>query len=151
MGKCWFESLHVDGPDEQAASDYFFTAMFFNGDVSLIKEHPISNYFCNRDLNTASLEYWRYNYQSNQAIFQSGTDEKGNLQIDLVSGVENFKNKVLFITGECNTLIGEEYQKDHMMYFNNTEMVVINNAGHSMFGEQPEESIGAVRRYFKEN
>ena len=67
------------------------------------------------------------------------------------SDFENFKNKVLFLAGECNTLIGEEYQKDHMKYFKNAEMMVIKNAGHTMFGEQPEESIGAVRRYFKEN
>jgi proline iminopeptidase len=151
MGKCWFQSLHVDGPDEQAAQDYFFTALIFNADADLFRKHPMAKYFCNQDLNTASFEYWRYNYLSNKAIFQSGIDEKGNLQIDLVSGVENFKNKVLFITGECNTLIGEEYQKDHMKYFKNAEMVVIKNAGHTMFGEQPEESIGAVRRYFDGN
>jgi len=150
MGKCWFQSLHVDGPDEQAAQDYFFTAFALNADPSLFKKHPLSKYYCDQDLKNASLEYWRYSYLSNRTIFESGIDEEGNMQIDLVSGVENFKNKVLFITGECNTLIGEEYQKDHMKYFNNAEMVVIKNAGHTMFGEQPEESIGAVRRYFNE-
>lgn len=151
MGKCWFQSLHVDGPDEQAAQDYFFTAFVLNADPSLFKKHPFSKYYCDQDLKNASLEYWRYSYLSNKTIFQSGIDEEGKMQIDLVSGVENFKNKVLFLAGECNTLIGEEYQKDHMKYFKNAEMVVIKNAGHTMFGEQPEESIGAVRRYFKEN
>lgn len=150
MGKCWFQSLHINGPDEQAAQDYFFSASIFNADPDLLSMHPMSKYFCNQDINTASFEYWRFNYLSNKAIFQKNIDEKGNLQIDLVNGVENFKNKVLFVAGECNTLIGEEYQKGHMKYFNNAEMVVIKNAGHTMFGEQPEESIGAVRRYFNE-
>ena len=151
MGKCWFQSLHVKGPDKQAGIDYFFTALFFNADVSLFKEHPLSNYYCDQDLNNASLEYWRNSFLSNKAIFQGGIDEEGKMHIDLISGVENFKNKVLFMTGECNTLIGEEYQKGHMKYFNNTDIVVIKNAGHTMFGEQPKESIDAVRRYFDED
>jgi len=99
----------------------------------------------------ASLEYWRNSSLSNKAIFQGGIDEEGKLHIDLVSGVGNFKNKVLFMAGECNTLIGEGYQKGHMNYFNNADMVVIKNAGHTMFGEQPIESIDAVRRYFNED
>jgi pimeloyl-ACP methyl ester carboxylesterase len=32
----------------------------------------------------------------------------------------------------------------------NRELVVIPGAGHTMFGEKPEESIAAVRRYFAE-
>lgn len=62
--------------------------------------------------------------------------------------VENFQGKVLFLTGECKTLIGPEYQEDHMMYFNNAEMVIIKDD--TMFGEKPEESINAVRNYFNE-
>lgn len=74
----------------------------------------------------------------------------GNLEIDLISGVENFNNKVLFISGECNTLIGKDYQQGHMKYFPNTELAIIPNAGHTMFGEQPEECLAKVRGYFNE-
>ena len=150
MGKCWFQSLHVDGPDEQAAQDYFFTALLLNTDASLFKEHPLSNYYCDQDINTMSFDYWRNSSLSNSVIFQSGIDEEGKMHIDLVSGVENFNNKVLFIVSECNTLIGEEYQQDHMKYFNNAEIIVIKNSGHTMFGEQPEKSVNAVRSYYNE-
>ena len=50
MGKCWFQSLHVDGPDEQAAQDYFFTALIFNADAALFKKHPMAKYFCKRSI-----------------------------------------------------------------------------------------------------
>ena len=77
-------------------------------------------------------------------------DEDGNLQLDLISGVENFKNKVLFIASECNTLIGEKQQKRHAEYYPNAELVVIKNSGHTMFGEQPEECIRLIRQYLNE-
>ena len=59
-------------------------------------------------------------------------------------------NKVLFIASECNTIIGEELQMCHTKYYPNAELVVIKNAGHTMFGEQPEECIRVIRQYLNE-
>jgi proline iminopeptidase len=150
VGKCWFQSLHVDDPDDQASGDYFFTALAFNASPELFKNHPMSKYFCNQNIENASLDYWRYSFLANRTIFMNGMDKDGNMNIDLVSGVEKFTNKVLFIAGECNQLIGEKFQKDQMEYFNNTELVIIKNAGHSMIGEQPKASLNAIRKYFNE-
>jgi hypothetical protein len=58
------------------------------------------------------------------------------MQIDLVSGLENHTDKILFMVGECDRLIGRDYQKGHMKYFPDAEMAVIRNAGHTMIGEQ---------------
>lgn len=149
-GKCWFESLHVAGPDDQASQDYFFTSLSFNASPELFKNHPMSKYFCNQNIESASLKYWRYSYLANRTIFMSMFDNDGNINIDLVSGVENFPNKVLFLISECNQLIGEEFQKDHIKYFNKAEMVIIKNAGHSMIGEQPQDCLFAIRKYFNE-
>jgi proline iminopeptidase len=150
VGKCWFQSLHVDGPDDQAKQDYFFKALVFNASPSLMKGHPMSKYFCNQDIETVSMDYWRYSYLASKTIFISSVDKDGKMNIDLVSGVENFPNKVLFMISECNQLIGEEYQKGHMKYFNNPEMVIIKNAGHTMIGEQPKQCLDAIRKYFNE-
>ena len=38
-------------------------------------------------------------------VKQNGTDEKGNININLVDGVENFENKVLFLIVECKIFI----------------------------------------------
>jgi len=148
MGKCWFQSLHVKGPDDQAAKDFFLQAFTLGGNM---KENPYAAYYCNEDMTTASFDFWRFGGLASSASFRNAMDEDGNLKLNLVDGVENFTNKVLFIASECNSIIGEEQQKDHMKYFKNAEMVVIKNAGHTMFGEQPEESIGAVRSYFNGN
>ena len=145
--KTWFFSLHVKGPDDQARTDFFFINFIMN---DKIKDHPMARYFCKQDLSNASMEYWRFGGIASRVIHRKGLDENGNLQIDLIKGVENFQGKVLFLAGECNTLIGPEYQEDQMKYFNNAEMVIIKDAGHTMFGEKPEESINAVRNYFNE-
>ncbi len=148
MGKCWFQSLHVKGPDDQAGQDYFLQTFMLE---SNIEDNPFAAYYCNGDLSTASLDYWRYGGLANASIFRNGMDEDGNLQLDLVSGVENFTNKVLYIASECNTLIGEEQQKAHLKFYPNAELVVIKNSGHTMFGEQPEKSLEVIRKYFDEN
>jgi pimeloyl-ACP methyl ester carboxylesterase len=63
-------------------------------------------------------------------------------------GVEKFANKVLFIAGECNILIGPDFQQEQMKLFKEAEMVIIKDAGHFMFSEKPAESIGVIRSYF---
>ncbi len=147
LGKCWFRSLHVKGPDKQASKDYFLASFMLEGNI---KGNPFENYYCNKDLSTASLDYWRYGALANMAIMRNGMDKEGNLQLDLISGVENFNTKVLFIASECNKLIGEDLQRRHTVYYPNAKLVVIKDAGHTMFGEQPEESIRVIRQYLNE-
>lgn len=147
IAKTWFQSLHIDNPDDQAGEDYFFLNLALSDDT---EGNPMAGYFCNKDISTASLDHWRFSWIASREIFMKAMSDIENIEIDLVKGVENFKDKVLFISGECNEIIGVEYQKDHMKYFANAEMVIIKNAGHTMFGEQPQESIAAVRKYFNE-
>ena len=85
---------------------------------------------------------------ASQAIQSEAIDENGDMQIDLVTGVENYTGSVLFISSACNQIIGEEYQIGHMEYFANADMVVIEDAGHSMLGEKPVESLRIIREYF---
>lgn len=56
----------------------------------------------------------------------------------------------MFIVGECSKIIGEAFQKGHMKFFPNAEMIVIKDAGHTMFGEKPEECIKILEQYFEE-
>lgn len=51
------------------------------------------------------------------------------------------------MTGECQKVIGAEYQERQMTFFPSAELAVIQGAGHEMFAENPEVSIHAVRRY----
>jgi pimeloyl-ACP methyl ester carboxylesterase len=44
-------------------------------------------------------------------------------------------------------VIGVEWQKGQMEFSANAELVVIPDAGHEMFAEDPEASMAAVRAY----
>lgn len=141
-----FESLHLKNTDEQARIDYIFGKI---GTID-VEGNPMRKYFCDESIANAHIPYWRLSGIASQAIMKKGMDENGDIQIDLVSGLENFPNKVLFITGACNKIIGKEFQEGHLKYFNNTEMVVIEGAGHTMFGEKTEESLSIINKYFQE-
>lgn len=62
-------------------------------------------------------------------------------------GVESFDNTVLFLAGECQTVIGAEWQTEHMAFFPTAELAVIPDAGHELFAENPEASLAVVRAY----
>jgi proline iminopeptidase len=140
--KTKFESLHVKGPDDQAADDYFGDQMnMYQG-----SDHPQAGYRCEGGGPEEGVS-WRYGARGADNIFQQAIDADGNFNISLVDGVEGFTNKVLFIAGECQKVIGVEWQKRQMEYFPNAELSVIPGAGHEMFAENPVASITAVREY----
>ena len=76
-------------------------------------------------------------------------NEQGEYIYNFAEGVENFMPKVLFMAGVCNTITGPSYQERQMELFPDAELTVIRGAGHTMFGERPEESMQVVRDYFK--
>jgi len=146
MIRILFESFHLNNADKQARIDYIFGEI-----VSLDMEgNPMRKYFCDEDIENAYLPYWRLGGLASQTIRKKGMDKEGNMIIDLVSGLENYTRKVLFVAGACSQIIGEEFQQGHMKYFPNAEMHVIEDAGHTMFGEKPGESMEIIDRYFKE-
>lgn len=147
IGKTWFKSLHIKGPDDQAKGDFLFMQLAMTNEIP---NHPFLGYFCKRDRNSSQWAAWRYSAKSSSKIVEHGKNAQGELEIDLVSGVDSFQGKVLFLAGECNTLIGPSYQKDHLKYFKNAEMVIVPDAGHMMFNDQPNMSIKTVRDYLKE-
>ncbi|MFC1997815.1 alpha/beta fold hydrolase [Chloroflexota bacterium] len=140
--KTKFESLHVNSPDEHASDDYFAHQFnLYQGD-----DHPLVGYYCEGDTPKENVS-WRSGTAANDALFQEAVDADGNFDINLVEGVEYFSNKVLFMTGECQTVIGADFQKAQMGFFPNAELAVIPDAGHEMFSENPEASLAAVRGY----
>lgn len=140
--KTKYESLHVDGPDESASNDYYFHKWnLYQG-----SDHPQAGYRCEGDTPKEN-ESWRSGAAASDALFKQAVDDDGNFEINLVDGVENFKNTVLFIAGECQTIIGADWQSKQMKFFPTAELVVIPGAGHEMFAENPEASIAAVREY----
>lgn len=139
--RTWFESLHVDGPDAEASRDYLIRQIT-EADV---EGHPIAGYFCGGKLQKFPTS--RFGGTAMLAT-SSIVDDEGHVHIDLVSGLDRYDGRVLFLSGTCNTLIGPEHQRKQMRFFRHAELAVIEGAGHVMFGDKPAESLAAVRSFF---
>lgn len=147
IGKIVLRGLHVDGPDDQAIKDYIFQNLV----GSEVENHPMAGYFCGEKFEAKNMSYWRLSMEASQSIPKSQLDADGNMVLDLVSGVENFPDTVLFIAGACNKFIGPDYQQKQVKHFPRYELSVIENAGHNMHIDQPEAFFKLVRAYFKES
>src|SRR5690606_31222625 len=137
------QSLYVYGPDEDARGD-FFAKQLRELDVP---GHPLAAYHCDRDLKTAHSPSWRVGDRAS-AMLDEMRDDSGHFAVDLVSpNIKRFPHKVLLVAGSCNTITGPAAQRQNMELFSNAELAVIEGAGHTMFGEQPEASLAVLRRY----
>jgi pimeloyl-ACP methyl ester carboxylesterase len=142
------QSLYVYGPDDDARDDFLQKAL-----TELdVPGHPLAAYQCDGALETAYLPAWRAGARAQEAILERARDEAGHITLDLVSpNIKRFPHKVLLVAGSCNTVIGPEAQRHNMDLFSNAELAVIQDAGHTMFGEQPEASLAVLRRYLGED
>ena len=146
LGRTYFQSLHVKEIDGQSTSDFFYQTFITNTKVS---NHPLAGYFCNQDMSNVAFDYWRFNWQTSYEIMMKGMQGDFS-KMNFGEGVDKFENKVLFLGGACDILIGPDFQQDQMKLFKEAEMVVIENTGHFMIGEKPVESLLAIRSYFSE-
>jgi proline iminopeptidase len=134
----WFESLHVDGPDADAAGDYFL------GDVAA-RANP--EYYCNGVIPEAGTLHWRAGATAMGAVLKSAMDAEGGMQFDITGGLDKFTRPVLLLASACNRLIGVAQQRRHLKRYAAAELVVIPDSGHMLFAEQPEAALAVVRRY----
>lgn len=146
--KAFFESMHLDSPDEQARMDYIFQRIAYSTNVD---GNPMVNYFCDEKPSEQSKDYWRIGAMANFSIRGASMNEHDEMEIDLVTGLDKYDPKILMLTGECNQLIGMDFQKEyHIPYFKNIESVEIEGTGHMMLSEKPEICLPIIRRHIEE-
>lgn len=146
LARAWGESLHVDGPDPQAAKDHFLLRLA----STPLEGHPIGGYFCGGDLANAAFEQWRPGAEVGSNMFASALDEAGKVTINLSAGIDRYEGPVLLLAGSCNRIIGADVQQQHQRLFKNARLEVIEGVGHTMFGEKPELTQTIVRRFLGE-
>ncbi|HEY0721981.1 MAG TPA: alpha/beta hydrolase [Gammaproteobacteria bacterium] len=134
----WFESLHIDGPDPDAAQDYFLGAAAAEAN---------REYYCNGVVPAAGKLRWRAGATAMQAILSSALDTQGLFTLDLTQGLERFQRPVLLLASECNTLIGVAHQQRQQRFFTRSQLVTIPASGHMMISEQSDAVVRAVRHY----
>lgn len=148
--RVWVASRRVSDPDDDASDDYFM------GRMTTVYERmgdPFG-YFCRGEVPPAALEHWRFGRRAMTEVPRSFSSRKAlrlasALDVSFVEGVEGFTDEVLFVAGACNVVFGEERQREHLKYFPNARLVVIDGVGHEMFGEDPGVSIPPVREYLR--
>lgn len=139
-----FESFHIEERDGQERIDYLMAKI----SMLDLPDNPMKGYFCNGDAGSGHLPFWRMSAASSMHIQQDAMKDSV-VDIDLISGIEHYPDTVLFITGECNSIIGTEYQKGHTKHFPRVIHREISGAGHTMFGEKPDQTLLEVRHYFE--
>jgi proline iminopeptidase len=151
--RSWLESLHIDGPDDQARADYLYERSAVTADGRSMQ----SERYCNGKYATKGPRHWRNGSLASKSIQDlSGKSEwvsigsDGIPDFNFVKGVEDFPDDVLFMASECNTVFGEKVQRIHMRSFPSAKLAVIDEAGHDLFAGKPEEVISIIREYLKE-
>ncbi|MBN2802315.1 MAG: alpha/beta hydrolase [Deltaproteobacteria bacterium] len=145
IGKIFFHSLHVKSKDGEEKMDWLLLRIT----TLPIDANPVKGYFCGGNLNTSRMSTWRFGSKVSMTMLKSLKDSNGKIHADFTEGVEKFDKDVLFIAGDCNKIIGEDVQKEHMKLFKKAALAVIPYAGHTMFGEEPERTLTHVREYLK--
>lgn len=141
------ESLYVYGPDLDARRDFFTNALSHLD----LPSHPFAAYFCGADLKNAYQPQWRMGSRAARGIMNKAR-ESGEFTEDIISPrAKRFPHKVLLVAGSCDTVIGAAVQRQNLALFASAELAVIKDAGHTMFGEKPEASLGVLKRYLAED
>ena len=143
VGRLWFESLHVSGPDADARNDYFLGHFSEAWEFS-----PTNGYNC-PGTPVPESHFWRAGSGAYQAILSSVNDEYGNTDWSITTeGLENYTTTVLMLVSECNQWIGLDFQRTYNLdLYSSVDVVIIPDAGHDMFWDNPQDSIAAVRDF----
>lgn len=134
-----FEASHVKGPDADASQDHLYSRI-----VHYFTNHPDNPYHCPGEAFDAPG--WRFGSTASKAAAATPPEEMDRLG----AGAGVYDGPVLFLAGACDTWIGPELQARHAAQFADAELVVIPDAGHDMFWDQPEATLAAVRGFLEE-
>jgi len=145
MIRTWLQSLHIKAVDDHARRDFIMGRFMTAYDGT---DHPLQGYFCEARQSEESKQVWRFGYEAMESIIRSGMDDNGHFTADFTGGLKKFKGKVLFLSGECNTITGKDQQIRNMTHFPWAELVVLKDTGHYMLSENPREAIAVIRQYF---
>lgn len=140
LAKVWLNSWRVDiSRDKYAREDYVISMAY-----------PLmggSGVHCG-DVIPENFEGWRASRKVlNETVIAFVNDPVLLAQLDFITDAHKFSGDVLLIGSTCNKVYGAEYQKRHLPFYKNIELVTIQNSGHFIFYDQPEESLRVISNF----
>lgn len=144
---CWLKSLHIDGPDEYATEDFFVNAFFMHNSE---KNHPLASYYCNNKLPEVFKDNWRFGSLASRWEPKSHKQTNNDNFRNWDNKLKKFDNNVLFLVGECDKILGQNFQQEQMKLFNKSKLVTVPNAGHLMIAENPKFTNKTIRNFLND-
>lgn len=140
--KAWFGKWRVQPNGDRYARDDFFL-----GQLILVMQAPEE--LCNGEL--PPLEAWRFGSPNFDATVGRMMDDPDSVStLNFAKGVEAFEGETLFLSGECNEIVGAEHQKRHLGYFRNAKLEVVPAAGHFMFNDRPAYTTSVLKSFLSD-
>lgn len=138
-----FETFHMDETDADARMDYIYGKMTAN-----FVNTAASGYRCTAlekapSTSNVSVPPSRFGAVAFNTLFGPTAD-----LTPIAANAANYKGHVLFLASQCNSFTGVEFQRMQMSLFRQAELVLIPEAGHEMFGDNPAASMANVRGFF---
>lgn len=141
------QSLYVYGPDADARRDFVGQAVA-ELDVPVA---PVASSSCDAAASRAELPRWRFGARAGDAMLDAVMDADGKVTKDIMGpAIERFPHKVLLVASSCNGVLGVDAQRQNLKLFGEAELAIIDDAGHTMFGDRLDASLSVLRPYLAE-
>lgn len=138
-----FASFRVDGPDTHAQMDYIYGKMSADFVNTAAAGYRCDDAHVTPVAPDVPVPPSRFGETAYNTLFGPHAD-----LTPIAANAGNYTADVLFLASACNSFIGAEFQRGQMGVFPQAQLVVIPDAGHELFGENPAASLAAVRDFF---
>lgn len=128
-------------PDGHLMLDYLYMNGFYNG------LGPVYYHFSETDI----LPVFRFGaVASVNDLGLDGMTSGGTYTFDFTNNLHLFTTKVLFINGDLNEVLTPEFQSKNRAYLPNSELKIIEGAGHDLIWIKAGEHVKLIKEYLDE-
>ncbi len=138
-----FESMHIEAVDSDAHTDYVYGKMSADFVNTAAAGYQCEDRAITPVVPSVPVPPSRFGATAFKTLFGESADLS-----PIATHADRYKGDVLFMTGACSRFIGAAFQREQMGLFPQAELVMIANAGHEMFSDNPTASLATVRDFF---
>lgn len=137
MNQSFWQTEFITPTDHEQA-DYRARAMLLDGSQT--------NYYCDSK-NPPDWPIWRPGAMVEGLRAKILGRSGATFDFDFAAGLDQYPNKVMILAGECSAL-GPEYQLEHHLpLFSDATVIGLDDVGHRLMAEKPEDTILAIQGY----